>query len=136
MKCTLSPRQALRPTGTLPDRRAFGMIGRNRVGVRPGYFYASGLCVCGFLLVLIVFVPGKKGLGGRSARLVVTMGMPAIVYRWYFRASGVKSLERNILGFVGIEPVRETLIGGVDRLGADGVADWKARLDRLGAVAE
>lgn len=79
---------------------------------------------------------GRKGLIGRSARVVVTLGMPAIVYRWYFRSSGVKSLERNILSFVGIDPVRETLIGGVDRLGADGVADWKARLDRLGAAAE
>jgi len=27
-----------------------------------------------------------KLLGGRSARVVVTMGMPALVYRWYFRA--------------------------------------------------
>jgi len=79
---------------------------------------------------------GRKGLTGRSARVVVTMGMPTIVYRWYFRASGVKSLERNILSFVGIDPVRETLIGGVDRLGYDGVADWKAQLDRLGAQAE
>jgi putative NADPH-quinone reductase len=79
---------------------------------------------------------GRKGLTGRSARVVVTMGMPTIVYRWYFRASGVRSLERNILSFVGIDPVRETLIGGVDRLGADGVAEWKARLDRLGAQAE
>ena len=79
---------------------------------------------------------GRKGLTGRSARVVVTLGMPTIVYRWYFRASGVRSLERNILSFVGIDPVRETLIGGVDRLGADGVADWKAQLDRLGAAAE
>lgn len=79
---------------------------------------------------------GRKGLTGRSARVVVTLGMPTIVYRWYFRASGVRSLERNILSFVGIDPVRETLIGGVDRLGADGVAQWKAQLDRLGAAAE
>jgi putative NADPH-quinone reductase len=28
----------------------------------------------------------KKLLAGRSARIVVTMGMPALVYRWYFRA--------------------------------------------------
>jgi putative NADPH-quinone reductase len=27
-------------------------------------------------------------LAGRSARLVVTMGMPALIYRWYFRARG------------------------------------------------
>ena len=79
---------------------------------------------------------GSKGLSGRSARVVVTMGMPTVVYRWYFRAHSVKSLERNILGFVGIAPVRETLIGLVDRLGEDGVEDWKARLDRLGGGAE
>jgi len=48
---------------------------------------------------------GRKGLTGRSARVVVTMGMPALVYRWYFRAHSLKSLERNILGFVGIAPV-------------------------------
>lgn len=79
---------------------------------------------------------GHKGLTGRSARLVVTMGMPATVYRWYFGAHSVKSLERNILAFVGITPVHETLIGMVDRLDEDGVADWKARLDRMGAAAE
>jgi len=79
---------------------------------------------------------GQKGLAGRSARVVVTMGMPALVYRWYFRAHSVKSLERNILGFVGIAPVHETLIGLVDRLGEEGVADWQAKLRKLGAAAE
>ena len=56
----------------------------------------------------------KKLLGGRSARLVVTMGMPALVYRWYFRAHSIKALERNILGFVGIAPIDETLIGSIE----------------------
>jgi hypothetical protein len=28
------------------------------------------------------------------------MGMPAAVYRWFYRAHSLKSLERNILGFV------------------------------------
>jgi putative NADPH-quinone reductase len=78
---------------------------------------------------------GRKGLAGRSARVVVTMGMPALVYRWYFRAHSVKSLERNVLGFVGIAPVRETLIGLVDRLDEAGVADWQARLRKLGGQA-
>ncbi|MCU0963875.1 MAG: NAD(P)H-dependent oxidoreductase [Burkholderiaceae bacterium] len=59
---------------------------------------------------------GKKGLAGRSARVVVTMGMPALVYRYFFRAHSLKSLERNVLGFVGIAPVHETLIGMVERL--------------------
>jgi putative NADPH-quinone reductase len=52
-------------------------------------------------------------LAGRSARIVVTMGMPAFVYRWYFRAHGVRGLERSILRFAGMKPVRETLFGGV-----------------------
>ncbi|MCE1193499.1 MAG: NAD(P)H-dependent oxidoreductase [Acidovorax sp.] len=78
---------------------------------------------------------GRKGLTGRSARVVVTMGMPALVYRWYFRAHSVKSLERNILGFVGIAPVQETLVGSVELLGDAGVAKWKARMRTLGAKA-
>lgn len=73
----------------------------------------------------------KKLLGGRSARLVVTMGMPALVYRWVFRAHSVKALERNILGFVGIAPVQETLIGTVE--GAPFVRErWLAHMARLG----
>jgi putative NADPH-quinone reductase len=75
---------------------------------------------------------GHKPLSGRSARVVVTMGMPALAYRWVYRAHSVKSLERNILGFVGFSPVHETLIGTVDRLGEKGVAQWKDRLQKLG----
>ena len=78
---------------------------------------------------------GQKALGGRSARIVVTMGMPALVYRYYFRAHSVKSLERNILGFVGIAPINETLIGSVDSLGPEGVAQWKSKLRTLGTQA-
>lgn len=75
---------------------------------------------------------GQKGLAGRSARVVVTMGMPALVYRWIFRAHSLRSLERNILGFVGIAPIHETLIGGVDGLGEAGVQRWRDRLAGLG----
>lgn len=78
---------------------------------------------------------GKKGLTGRSARVVVTMGMPALLYRWYFRAHSLKSLERNILGFVGISPVKETLIGQVDQLGEAGVQKWQDKLRKLGTLA-
>ena len=79
---------------------------------------------------------GSKGLTGRSARVVVTMGMPALVYRWYFRAHSVKSLERNILGFVGIAPVHETLIGLTGDMTSKDAAKWLGRLERLGAGAE
>lgn len=56
----------------------------------------------------------EKLLAGKSARIIVTMGMPAPVYRWFFRAHGLKNLERNILRFCGISPVRETLVGMVE----------------------
>lgn len=77
-----------------------------------------------------------KGLKGRSARVVVTMGMPAVVYRWYFRAHSVKSLERNVLGFAGMAPVNETLVGGVEQLGEAGVRQWQGKLRALGARAD
>ncbi len=56
----------------------------------------------------------QKTLRGKTARIVVTMGMPALVYRWYFGAHSLKSLERNILSFCGIGPIQESLIGMVE----------------------
>jgi len=79
---------------------------------------------------------GNKALTGRSARVVVTMGMPAIVYRWYFRAHSIKSLERNILGFVGIAPVNETLIGMTANMKPEQFTKWHGKLRRLGYKAE
>ena len=74
----------------------------------------------------------RKGLSGRSARVVVTMGMPALLYRWVFRAHSVKALERNILGFMGLAPVHETLIGRVEQLDEADVQRWLARMRRMG----
>jgi putative NADPH-quinone reductase len=73
-----------------------------------------------------------KLLGGRSARIVVTMGMPAFVYRWFFGAHSLKSLERNILRFCGIRPIRETLVGSVEGCSAGKRAAWLAELAALG----
>lgn len=74
---------------------------------------------------------GKKPLAGKSARVVVTMGMPAFFYRWYFRAHSLKSLERNILGFCGFRPVSHTLIGLVEDK-ATTRRRWLRTLGRLG----
>ena len=62
------------------------------------------------------------------------MGMPAFIYRWYFGAHGLKSLERSIPCFVGIRPIRETLIGMIGGLseaksagcGSTSFARWDA----------
>jgi putative NADPH-quinone reductase len=53
----------------------------------------------------------RKLLAGRSARIVVTMGMPVFLYRWYFGAYGLRSFERSMLAFAGIRPIRESLFG-------------------------
>jgi putative NADPH-quinone reductase len=74
----------------------------------------------------------EKKLTGRSARIVVTMGMPALAYRFYFRAHSLKSLERNILGFAGIKPIRETLLGGVETASAEKRQGWIGKLEDLG----
>jgi putative NADPH-quinone reductase len=74
----------------------------------------------------------KKLLKGKSARVVITMGMPAFWYRWYFRAHSLKSLERNILGFVGIGPVRESLVGMVEGLGGTKRKAWLEKMRALG----
>lgn len=77
----------------------------------------------------------RRRLAGRSARLVVTMGMPALVYRWWFGAHGLKSLEQSVLGFVGVRPVRATLIGRVEAIDDDARRAWLARLASLGRAA-
>ena len=45
-------------------------------------------------------------------------------YGWYFRAHSIKSLERDIPGFVGMSRINDTLIGMVDKLGEKGVQKW------------
>jgi putative NADPH-quinone reductase len=94
--------------------------------LRPGFAFAAG-----------ERGPfSKKLLTGKSARLIVTMGMPAAVYRFYFRAHSVKNLERNILGFCGIAPIDETLIGMVDAPDNAVREQWLAKVRVLGAQAQ
>ena len=74
----------------------------------------------------------KRLLKNKSCRVVVTMGMPAFAYRWYFRAHSLKSLERNVLKFTGIRPVRETLIGLVAATNPRGREKWLESLREFG----
>jgi putative NADPH-quinone reductase len=77
----------------------------------------------------------KRLLKGRSARILVTMGMPAAVYKLFFRAHGLKSLESGILALSGIRPIRASLFGLVDAASAKRRAEWLAEARRLGARA-
>jgi len=53
----------------------------------------------------------RRLLAGHSARIVVTMGMPVLIYRSYFGAYGLRAFERSMLSFAGIKPIRESLYG-------------------------
>jgi NAD(P)H dehydrogenase (quinone) len=58
--------------------------------------------------------PLKRGLlGGKSARLIQTMGMPGLAYRLFYRAHGAKALK-SMLKFCGITPVRIAYFGSID----------------------
>jgi putative NADPH-quinone reductase len=77
----------------------------------------------------------KTALKGRSSRIVITMGMPAFAYRWYFGAHSLRSLKRSILSLVGIGPNRHTLIGMIEGMGDGKRAAWIEAMRRLGKRA-
>jgi putative NADPH-quinone reductase len=77
----------------------------------------------------------EKALKGRSARVIVTMGMPALLYRYYYRAHSVRSLERSVLGFAGISPIDETIVGQAGAMSADARGRWLRKITALGRRA-
>ncbi len=68
----------------------------------------------GFVMSLGADRRWRRNLQGKSARVIVTMGMPAVVYRFFFLAHSLKSLERNILKFAGADPVLSSVIGSME----------------------
>lgn len=77
----------------------------------------------------------KPLLSAKSARIVITMGMPAFAYRWYFFAHGLKNLERSILGFAGVRPIRSTLFGMVENVDEAKRRGWLEKMKRFGCQA-
>lgn len=78
----------------------------------------------------------RKMLKGRSARVIVTMGMPANAYRLLFGAHGVKGFESGILGMAGIGPIHETLIGGVGAEDSQALEKWLHTVRNHGGRAD
>jgi putative NADPH-quinone reductase len=73
--------------------------------------------------------PGAGRLKGRSVRIIVTMGMPALIYRTVFLSHSLKALKRGVLGLVGFGPIRDTVLGGIETRG-----DREALLERLAGM--
>ena len=66
----------------------------------------------------------RKLLTGRSTHVIVTMGMPVLLYRTLFRGHGINWLCRSVLGFVGFSPVRTTMFGMVENAAKWRQARW------------
>ena len=71
-------------------------------------------------------------LNDRSARLIVTMGMPAWIFRWIYLGHGVQVLRRSILALCGIGPIRTTLFGSVKTAPPARRQHWLAMVEALG----
>ena len=84
------------------------------------------------------FVAGTSGKGiqqklkGRSARLIVTMGMPAFTYRLLFREHGIRNIMQGVLGFGGVRPARRTLFGMIESSSAEKRAEHLLFVHALG----
>lgn len=58
--------------------------------------------------------PGGGRMKGRSVRIIVTMGMPGVIYRTVFFGHSLEALKRSILALVGFGPIRDTVLGGIE----------------------
>jgi NAD(P)H dehydrogenase (quinone) len=76
-----------------------------------------------------------KLLKGKSTRVIITMGMPSLIYRWWFGAYALKMVKRNILHFLGVAPVRSLIYGNVEGVGARGRSLWLKNVEKLGQRA-
>jgi putative NADPH-quinone reductase len=72
----------------------------------------------------------------KTARVVMTLGMPVSIYRFWYGAHALKLLSRNILNFIGIKPVRHTLFGMVGTSKPQTREGWLEQMRRLGGRAE
>jgi putative NADPH-quinone reductase len=72
----------------------------------------------------------------KSARIVMTMGMPVSIYRFWYGAHAIKLLKRNILNFIGVAPVRETLLGMMADSSHEQRNRWLKQAEDMGRRAE
>jgi putative NADPH-quinone reductase len=71
----------------------------------------------------------------KTARIVMTMGMPVSIYRFWYGGHALKVLSRNILNFIGIKPVRHTLFGMVGTSKPQTRDKWVEQVRQLGREA-
>ncbi|WP_203292682.1 NAD(P)H-dependent oxidoreductase [Maricaulis parjimensis] len=78
----------------------------------------------------------EQKMKGKSARLIVTMGMPGFAYGLIFGGHSLKGLAQGVFGMSGFKPVRRTVFGGVEAAGDKGRARMLARIKKWGSQAK
>ena len=71
----------------------------------------------------------------KSARVIMTMGMPTLFYRYWYGANTLRLIRRNILNFIGVKPVRETLFGMAAEVPDAKRFAWLKEVEALGTAA-
>ncbi|MGH1407777.1 MAG: NAD(P)H-dependent oxidoreductase [Rhodomicrobiaceae bacterium] len=97
----------------------------------------------GFLEQLLrpgVTITYKKGypqglLENKSAHIIITMGMPALIYRFFFFSHSLRNLKRNILNLIGIKKIKCTLIGSVENADKKKQSKWFDKMKKNGKNA-
>lgn len=74
-------------------------------------------------------------LKGKSARVIVTMQMPALMYRFLVFARSARTFSNQILRFVGFSPVRRTYFGMVEHVGDARRKGWIDEVRAMGRAA-
>jgi putative NADPH-quinone reductase len=77
----------------------------------------------------------RKLLAGRSAHIIVTMGMSSWLYQTFSCGHGVRGLRRSVLKFAGFSPVRTTMFGMIEKASATTRSRWLETIRKNGAKA-
>lgn len=71
-------------------------------------------------------------LKGKSARLIVTMNTPPLLYKLLYKNRGIKLVKDMTLGFCGIKPIKVTKIGPIRHSSDTRRAEWLEQVKELG----
>lgn len=74
----------------------------------------------------------EQRLKGKSARLIVTMNTPPLIYKLLFKSRGIKLVKDMTLGFCGIKPIKVTTLGPIRDSTDETRAKWLEKTKALG----
>ena len=74
-------------------------------------------------------------LKGRSARVIITSDTPGWAFSLFYKLAMPRQIKNQILSFIGMKPVRTTLLAPASHPKPQTVARWLSKAKALGAKA-